>query len=156
MSSSLSGIGTDKCPPSKHPLYEVWRTIKKRTEQKDYKDYARYGGRGIKMCDEWRNDYMAFYRWALTHGWKKGLTLDRVCNNRGYNPYNCRFVSRKAQANNRSTNTKVTVNGVERTIAQWGRVNHIGETTILQRIARGWSPEKAVTTPSREYEKKGD
>lgn len=140
---------------SKHPLYEVWRTIRKRCGQspqgRNYKDYARYGGRGIRMCREWAESYEAFYEWAMTHGWKPGLTVDRVCNNRGYSPYNCRFVSRRAQANNRSTNTRVRANGEEHTIAQWSRITGIKETAILQRIKRGMDPARAVTLPAREY-----
>lgn len=152
--------GTEKkkhsVAPSEHPLYDVWRTIKRRCYDRSYKDFGRYGGRGITMCKEWKEDYMSFYNWALAHGWKKGLTLDRVCNERGYSPYNCKFVSRRVQANNRSTNTKIKANGMEHTIAQWSRINHIEETTIIQRITRGWDPAKAVTTPSREYKWKGE
>ena len=137
--------------PSKHPLYEVWRTIIKRTEVKDYKDYPHYGARGIKMCREWREDYMKFYEWSLSHGYKRGLTLDRVCNFRGYSPGNCRWVSRRAQANNRGTNRRVTINGETHTIAQWARIKGVNDTTIIERIRRGMDPVDAIQKPARAY-----
>lgn len=138
-------------PPSLHPLYEVWRSIKRRCYDKTNKDYAHYGARGIKMYPPWRDDYMEFYTWSLSHGYKHGLTIDRVCNNRGYFPGNCRWVSRRAQANNRGTNTRVTIEGETHTIAQWARIKGIKDNTIIERIRRGMDPVEAILKPARQY-----
>lgn len=90
-------------------LYPLWKSIKYRCYTPTSKDYPRYGGRGIFMCDEWKNDFPTFYRWALDNGYKeektdKGLnilTIDRIDVNGNYEPSNCRFVTNLVQAQNR-------------------------------------------------------
>ena len=106
------------------------------------------------MCKEWRDDFDSFYNWALISGYKPGLTVDRVCNTRGYNPGNCRWASRKTQANNRSTNTYLTFNGRTMTLAQWADRTGIPDYTIIRRMERGWSLEKTLTEPVRKYKRK--
>lgn len=138
-----------------HPLYETWRTIRKRCHDKRNKDYPHYGGRGIRMCEEWRTSYEAFYNWAMSHGYKRGLTVDRICNHRGYSPSNCRLVSRKAQAYNRSTNTHITYMGEVHTLQEWSEKLGIPKNTIAMRVARGWTMEKALSTPVKKSNKKG-
>jgi len=92
----------------KHALYTVWLNCKARCYYPKHKSYKNYGGRGITVCTEWRNDSAAFIEWALTNGWKKGLTIDRRNNDGNYTPQNCRFVSRYTQSNN-SRNNKLFV-----------------------------------------------
>ncbi|WP_428743215.1 hypothetical protein [Tenacibaculum sp.] len=75
-----------------HPLYFCWHDLKNRCNNQNYKHYNRYGGRGIKVCSEWENDFIEFYKWAIKNGWKKGLQIDRINNDLGYFPKNCRFV----------------------------------------------------------------
>lgn len=90
---------------SKHSMYGTklyWKyaNMKKRcyyTKDKRYKDW---GGRGIKVCDEWRNDFMAFYNWSINNGWKEGLSIDRINNDGNYEPSNCRWTTREVQARN--------------------------------------------------------
>lgn len=83
-----------------------------------------YGGRGIKVCDEWRADVFEFIRWALSNGYANDLTLDRINVDGNYEPSNCRWVTMKIQANNKTTNKLVTVDGETLTISQWSeRVN---------------------------------
>ena len=90
-------------------LYPLWKSVKYRCYCKTSKDYANYGGRGIVMCDEWKNDFLVFYNWAISNGYKeektdKGLnilTLDRIDVNGNYEPSNCRFVTNAVQALNK-------------------------------------------------------
>lgn len=139
-------------------LYLVYAAIVKRTTSKQYKTYYLYGGRGIKMCDEWLNDYQTFKKWSYENGYddnapKYALTIDRIDNNKGYNPDNCRWVSMKEQNNNTRRNRFITYNGVTKTLQQWCDELNIPTTTMFCRLNRGWSVEKALNTPSRSYSK---
>ncbi len=136
---------------SSHPLYEVWRTIKKRCYLKTNKDYPHYGGRGIRMCDEWKDDYEAFYKWAMSHGYKPGLTVDRISNKRGYSPQNCRLISMKKQAYNRGTNRYLRYNNETHTLTKWAEILDIPDNTLSMRLARGWTVERALSTPVQEH-----
>ena len=109
---------------SNERIYVVWEKIKGRCYDPNNPSYPRYGGRGIVMCDEWRDDPTAFVHWSLEHGYdphaKYGeCTLDRIDNNKGYGPENCRWASEKVQANNRRSNRLITHNGETKTLAQW-------------------------------------
>ncbi len=83
-----------------HPLYSIANAMHQRCYNKKRKGYKNYGGRGIKVCDEWLNDKEAFINWSLDNGWEKGLTIDRIDNDGDYEPDNCRFVTRQAQMYN--------------------------------------------------------
>jgi hypothetical protein len=97
---------------SPHPLYRLWATIKNRCYNSKNKDYKRYGGRGITVCEEWECDFMSFYSWATNNGWRKGLAIDRINNNKEYSPNNCRFVRNKINAQNKSDSKWWVINGI--------------------------------------------
>lgn len=100
---------------SKHPLYSVWEYMKARCYNKNTIRYNNYGGRGIRICDEWRNIPKAFIEWGLSNGWQKGLQIDRIDNDGNYEPSNCRFVTnRKNNLNKREfqSNNKTGFVGV--------------------------------------------
>ena len=94
---------------SSHPLYNAWRNIKNRCFNKNNPDYKYYGGKGLSICDEWRNSFINFYDWAMSVGWERGFAIDRINNDQGYLPSNCRFItksenSKKANADNPGLN----------------------------------------------------
>ena len=87
-------------------LYRIWQGMKQRTTNQHGKDYARYGGKGISVCDEWAKDYLTFREWALSHGYADDLSIDRIDNDKGYSPNNCRWATQKEQSNNRHTSNQ--------------------------------------------------
>ena len=101
-----------------HPLYVMWCGMNERCNNPNAGNYKWYGGKGIGICEEWR-DFLTFYRWALANGWKKGLSLDRINGLKNYSPENCRFVSHQQQCRNRVSNRPVTVNGVTLLQCEW-------------------------------------
>lgn len=127
------------------PLYGVWCTIKRRCYNENSQRYYRYGARGIKMCDEWKNSFEAFQSWATNNGYKKGLSIDRIDNDGDYCPENCRWANAYTQANNKSINVHLSMEQETHTIAEWSRITGIKSRTIQRRIENGWSVEDALT-----------
>ena len=134
---------------SEHKLHQVWSDIKKRCTNPNHKSFDIYGGRGIKVCDEWQTDFKAFYDWAMRHGYQDGLTIDRIDVNGDYCPENCRWADKLTQANNCRTNHRLTYNGVTKSIAEWAREIGVSDSVLRHRIRKGWSTEKALTIPLR-------
>lgn len=131
-------------------LYGIWHGIKTRCFNTNDKGYKYYGGRGITMCPEWKDDFMAFHDWAFDNGYKEGLSIDRINNNGNYEPSNCRWADNITQQNNRRANRYLTFNGETHTYREWSRITGINHCTIGARIDRfGWSVEKALTTPPK-------
>jgi hypothetical protein len=136
-------------------LYSIWKAMKTRCFNPNFAAYARYGGRGITVCKEWVDDFLAFQKWALANGYSDDLTLDRIDTNKSYCPENCRWASYKEQANNTRRNIKITVNGETGTVAEICRKYSVNHFLVYDRITRlGWEPEKAIFTPARKITKR--
>ena len=111
-------------------LYHVWQGMKARCLNERGKSYHNYGGRGIKVCDEWLNDFQAFYDWAMANGYRDDLSIDRIDVNGNYEPNNCRWATRDEQNNNKRGNRVVTVNNETRTIGEWANIIGINYHTL--------------------------
>ncbi|MFA5252763.1 MAG: hypothetical protein WC454_09300 [Phycisphaerae bacterium] len=133
---------------NKHPLHSVWNSIKQRCLNPKSSRYKYYGARGISVCEEWL-DFIPFYEWAISHGYKNYLTIERKNNDGDYCPENCTFVGRKKQANNRRTSKYIVYKSLKKTLAQWGDLLDINPTVLCKRLIRGWSPERTIETPCR-------
>ena len=88
-------------------LYNVWSAMKQRCYYPKHKDFYNYGGRGITVCDEWKNDFLSFYNWAVNNGYRDDLCIDRIDNDKGYSPENCRWATAKEQRLNQRPRKRV-------------------------------------------------
>ena len=125
-------------------LYRIWTAMKQRCCNPKAHSYSRYGGRGITVCDEWMCDYKAFYDWALASGYQDDLSIDRIDNDKGYSPDNCRWATSKEQNRNRRINHNITINGETKTLAEWCEQYDISHKTVRSRLQLGWLPEEAL------------
>lgn len=132
---------------SKENLYHIWETMRLRCTSPKSKRYYLYGARGISVCPEWFNDFLAFREWALSNGYKKGLTLDRIDSNGNYEPSNCRWATVKEQQRNRRVTLKATINGITKPVIVWCEELGIRYKSVAHRISDGKTPEEALLTP---------
>lgn len=129
-------------------LYVIWTNMRYRCENSNMRDYKYYGGKGTKVCKEWQ-DYETFKEWAIKNGYEENLTIDRIDVNGNYEPSNCRWATRKTQANNTTRNHYVTHNGVTKTISEWAEELNISQRTIYYRIQCGLTDEEAIFVNDR-------
>ena len=136
-------------------LYAIWCHMKARCCNSNNHAYNLYGGRGITICDEWKNNYSAFKDWAINNGYKDNLTIDRIDVNGNYEPKNCKWATRKEQANNTRTNRYITYNNETHTLAEWSDITGIQRDVIKSRIEKGWNLDdvfsKKVQHSNRRY-----
>ena len=129
----------------KHRLYRIWSNIKTRCYNVNDPHYERWGAKGITVCDEWRNDFKAFYDWSMTNGYSDELTIDRINTNGNYEPTNCRWVTLAENNRNKNRVKYITFNGKTQTIGQWTKELGLGKETIRERLKRGYSDSEAIT-----------
>lgn len=130
--------------------YHRWEKMLQRCRDKNNSDYKDYGGRGIAVCAEWESNFTAFYNYVshLPHFGEPGREIDRIDNDKNYEPGNVRWSTRKEQCNNRRSNLMITYKGKTQTATQWSEELGIPYHVIRHRIFKaGWSAEKAFTTP---------
>lgn len=126
--------------PQRHNdrLYCIYYGIKERCYNSKSASYHNYGGRGIKMCDEWYRDYASFREYALANGYAENLTIDRIDVNGDYCPENCRWITWMEQCNNKRENIKITYNDETHTVAEWSRITGLAAQKIAYRFKRGF------------------
>lgn len=130
-------------------LYRVWQGMKHRCYCETSTDWNSYGGKGIKVCDEWRNDFSSFRVWALENGYDENApfmqcTIDRIDVDGDYCPENCRWVTAREQCNNYSRNIRITYKGETHTLKEWSQILNFPYDRINQRMRRGMSFEEAI------------
>lgn len=124
-------------------LYEIWRHMRYRCENPKNQAYEHYGARGISVCEEW-HDFVSFREWAIQNGYNDTLSIDRINNDKGYSPDNCRWADARTQMNNRNMCHKIEFMGEKLTISQWAKRLGISRSTLHNRLDRGWSIEDAL------------
>lgn len=125
-------------------IYRIWFDMKRRCYKPNNKSYSRYGGRGITVCDEWRNNFEAFYNWAMDNGYNDNLSIDRINPNGNYEPINCRWITMSEQAKNRRNCHFITCNGRTQILADWAKETGIDRFEIVKRLKNGQTPEQAL------------
>lgn len=129
--------------------YRNWRGMLTRCYNRNNPAYPNYGGRGITVCDAWRQSFSQFLE-DMGERPSSGASVDRMDNDGPYSPQNCRWSTHLQQANNRRSNRIISVFGQTRTVMEWSRVTGISRRSIVARIDRfGWSPERAVSQPTQ-------
>lgn len=124
-------------------LFNLWQTMKSRCENKNRDNYERYGARGISVCAEWQ-EAKNFVEWALVNGYQHGLQLDRIDNNKGYSPDNCRFVTAKENNRNRRNTKFITINGKTKSVSEWCEIIDVNQYTVYW-----WIREKGMEYAER-------
>ena len=142
----------DIVPKTKHGksrsrLYHIWTSMKQRCANQNAINFEYYGGKGISVCDEWKNDFKSFYEWAMANGYSDDLTIERINNNQNYCPENCRWATNKEQQNHTSYNSLYTYNGETHSVMQWAEKVGISANMLYKRLHRGWDIARALTTP---------
>ena len=128
-------------------LYRVYHAMKSRCNDPNHDKYKVYGGRGIRVCEEWENSFELFYKWAIANGYKEGVSIDRIDPNGNYEPGNCRWLNQIEQCRNKRNNVVLEHNGKKQTAIEWAEELGIKHSTILYRHRNGWSDKETLTIP---------
>ena len=130
-------------------LHNIWFCMKARCYNTKHDAYKDYGGRGIIICDEWKDSFNSFYNWALANGYGDNKSIDRIDNNGNYCPENCRWSDRREQNSNKRSNHYITFDGKTMTLREWEGSLGFNIGTLSARINKlHWPVERALTTPT--------
>lgn len=132
-------------------LYSIWQGMKNRCYNKKQSNYQYYGGKHITICREWLDSFETFYQWAINNGYNTNMTLDRINVNGEYSPHNCRWVTTKEQALNRTHNRRIEYNGKSQSLKEWSDETGIAYSCLFYRLNAGWNIADALTIPSRKH-----
>lgn len=130
-------------------LYACYSNMRSRCENHRVTRYAIYGGRGISVCAEWRARFECFAAWASKSGYELGLSLDRIDNDQGYSPTNCRWVTLVDQSRNRRCTRRLTWMGQSMTPREWSGHLGVSYEAFQLRVSRGWPVDRIFTEPYR-------
>lgn len=149
MNSENRRLNYRKHGMSSSRVFHIWANMLDRCNNPNSPRYQDYGGRGITVCDEWidENGSTNFINWALSNGYSNNLTLDRIDNDKGYSPQNCRWVDNRTQQRNKRTNRLIDYQNETHCLKEWSEILNIKYTTLQTRLRNGWSVEKAFQTP---------
>lgn len=121
---------------SKTRIFGIWENMRDRCNNPNSKLYYLYGERGIKVCEEWSNDFLTFYNWSIKNGYRQGLSIDRIDVNGNYEPNNCRWATAKQQIRNRRNTVYVNIGGVKKTLGELSEEYNIKYNTLYDRYRR--------------------
>lgn len=147
MGKSRKGVKSDGRHSTR--LYSIYLNMKSRCYYVKNPRYKNYGARGIKICEEWLNDFLVFKEWAIKSGYSDNLTIDRKNVNGNYEASNCRWITNKEQQNNKTTSNFIEYNGEIKTLQQWSECLGIGYNTLKKRVEK-WGIARAFSTPIME------
>lgn len=140
--------GIQKHGEIKTRLYRIWGNMCNRCTNPNNPAWKNYGGRGISVCDEWK-EYINFRDWAFANGYTPNLTIDRINNNGNYCPSNCRWADTYTQANNKRNNRVIEYHGQTKTLNEWSKYLGIPYKDLHNRIRLGWDIKRAFEQPLR-------
>lgn len=133
--------------------YKAWKSMRRRCFNENMSCFADYGGRGITVCDSWKDSFEAFFA-DMGPRPSKEHSLDRINNDGNYEPGNCRWASRKTQVNNRRVSVLLTWDGKTMCAEDWALLLGVKPNAIRNRIASGWTVEKTLSTPIRHWNRR--
>ncbi len=144
-------------------IYKTWQNMKSRCNNPNASKYYLYGGKGIKVCEEWENDFLSFYNWAMNNGYKEELTLDRINPDKDYCPENCKWATYKEQNSHLSgkameifSEVIIEYKGEQLNMTEWAKRLGLKPKTLHSRYQRGWTIERMLETPVIKEIKRGD
>lgn len=140
-------------------LYKIWSGMRSRCYRETCGSYYNYGGRGITICEEWKENFSAFEEWAKVNGYADNLTIERIDVNGNYCPENCTWVTWQEQCNNKRNNIKLTYKGQTHNLRTWAEITQIPLKVLRDRAClrhKGWSDERILTEPIRNLARKGN
>lgn len=130
---------------SRSRLYHIWQGMKGRCLNSENRDYPKYGGRGIKVFEEWRKSFETFRDWAIANGYRSDLSIDRIDVNGDYCPQNCRWATANEQCNNRRKTIFLLYGGRKQSLSEWSHETGIKYVTLRKRFEKGWPTEKILS-----------
>lgn len=140
-------------------IYKLWVSMKRRCYNPNMPHYEYYGGKGIRVCDEWKENFQSFYEWSIKNGYKDGLSIDRIDNSKDYSPENCRWVTLEEQAKNKTNLLYATVNGETKSLCEWSEISGVPLNALRLRYLRDTAKGKihfdeSFLSPLREWPRK--